>query len=120
MSLQDARNGLQHGRSERRLQGVPLRYVESLSDARPKLADFFSILLRFSLNQGPPLIADGEHDDSHHDHGEGEELAHGEGSEDKTKVGIRFTNEFYDHPTDSIAGDKAPEEGAGWRCGFRR
>ena len=31
-----------------RKRGVPLRYVESLSDARAKLADFFSILLESS------------------------------------------------------------------------
>jgi hypothetical protein len=61
---------VQRGRSERRGEGVPLRYVESLSDARTKLADFFSILLRFCLNQSSPLIADGQHDDSHDDHGE--------------------------------------------------
>ena len=74
-------------------------YVESLSDARTPLADFFSILLRFSLHQGPPLITEGKHKDSHHDHGKGEELAHREGSEDKTKLGIRFANEFDDYPT---------------------
>ena len=96
-----------------------MRYVESLSDARTKLADFFSILLRFGLHQGSPLITEGEHEDSHYDHGEREKLAHGEGSEDKSKVGIRFANEFYDHPTDPIACDKTPEEGTGWRHGFR-
>jgi len=84
--------------------------------ARVKIA--FPNILRLRLNQGPPLIADGEHENSHHNHGEGEELAHGEGSENKTKMGIRFAKEFYDHPTDSIAGDKAPEEGTRWRCGF--
>jgi hypothetical protein len=36
----------QQGRSERRGEGVRLRYVELLSDARTPLADFFSILLR--------------------------------------------------------------------------
>ena len=35
---------VQQGRSERRPEGVPLRYVEGLSDARTKLAGFFSIL----------------------------------------------------------------------------
>ncbi len=35
---------VQQGRSERRSEGVPLRYVEGLSDARTKLAGFFSIL----------------------------------------------------------------------------
>src|SRR2546426_11039548 len=79
------------------------RFTVPGSDARPPLGDFFSILLRFSLHQGPPLIADGEHEDSQHDHWEGEELAHGEGSEDKTKLGIRLAKEFHDHPTDSIA-----------------
>ncbi len=33
------------GRSERKRRAVLLRYVESLSDARTLLADFFSILL---------------------------------------------------------------------------
>ncbi len=32
------------GRSERRPEGVPLRYVEGLNDASTKLAGFFSIL----------------------------------------------------------------------------
>jgi hypothetical protein len=35
---------VQQGRSERRSEGVPLRYVEGLSDARTMLAAFFSIL----------------------------------------------------------------------------
>jgi hypothetical protein len=33
------------GRSERRSEAYPQGYVEDLSDARTKLADFFSILL---------------------------------------------------------------------------
>ncbi len=33
------------GRSERRSEAYPQGYVEDLSDARKKLADFFSILL---------------------------------------------------------------------------
>jgi hypothetical protein len=94
------------------------RWARSLT---PKClqSSYLSIYLRLSLHQGSPLIADGEHEDSHYDHGEGEELAHGEGSEDKTKLGIRFANEFHDHPTDSIAGDKTPEDGTGWRYGLR-
>ena len=41
---QDAQKGRQQGRSERRAEAYPLGYVEGLSDARTKLADFFSIL----------------------------------------------------------------------------
>ena len=36
---------VQRGRSERRPEAYPQEYVEDLSDARTKLADFFSILL---------------------------------------------------------------------------
>ena len=36
---------VQRGRSERRPEADPLGYVEDLSDARTKLADFFSVLL---------------------------------------------------------------------------
>jgi hypothetical protein len=36
---------VQRGRSERRPEAYPQGYVEDLSDARTKLADFFSILL---------------------------------------------------------------------------
>jgi len=36
---------VQLGRSERRGESYSLPYVEPLSDARTKLADFFSILL---------------------------------------------------------------------------
>ena len=36
---------VQQGRSERRPEAYPLRYVEDLNDARTKLAGFFSILL---------------------------------------------------------------------------
>jgi hypothetical protein len=36
---------VQRGRSERRPQAYPQGYAEDLSDARTKLADFFSILL---------------------------------------------------------------------------
>ena len=40
------KKAVQRGRSDARRQGVPLRYVEPLSDARTKLADFFTILLQ--------------------------------------------------------------------------
>ena len=36
---------VQQGRSERRCEAYPLGYVEPLSNARTKLAGFFSILL---------------------------------------------------------------------------
>ena len=109
---------VQQGRRRVRTGGVPLGYVEDCDEPRTKLADFFSILLRLSLDQGSPLIADGQHDDSHDNHRQGEELAHRKRTENETEVGIRFTNEFYDHSTDAIAGDKAPEEGAWRRGGF--
>jgi hypothetical protein len=41
---QDAQKGRQQDRSERRTEAYPLGYVEGLSDARTKLAAFFSIL----------------------------------------------------------------------------
>jgi hypothetical protein len=39
------KKAVQRGRSERRAEAYPLGYVEWLSDARTKLADFFNILL---------------------------------------------------------------------------
>jgi hypothetical protein len=39
------KKAVQQGRSERRTEAYTLGYVEDLSDARTKLADFFSILL---------------------------------------------------------------------------
>ena len=39
------KKAVQQGRSERRTEAYPLGYVEGLSDARTKLADFFSFLL---------------------------------------------------------------------------
>ena len=82
------------------LQGGVLPLCTHADHRISRVQTSFSLnLLRFSLHQGPPLIADGKHEDSQHDHGEGEELAHGERSEDKTKLGIRFANEFYDYPT---------------------
>ena len=42
---QDAQKGHPARPQRARRRGVPLRYVESLSDARTKLAGFFSILL---------------------------------------------------------------------------
>jgi hypothetical protein len=49
---------VQQGRSERRGEAYPLRYVEPLSDARTKLAGFFSILplLDAGLALLPPHI----------------------------------------------------------------
>ena len=38
---------VQQGRSRVKSRGVPMGYVERLSDARTMLADFFSILLYF-------------------------------------------------------------------------
>jgi len=40
-----------HGPSERRGESYSLRYVESLSDARTKPADFFSILLELHVER---------------------------------------------------------------------
>jgi hypothetical protein len=40
----------QQGHSERRGEGVRLRYVELLSEARTPLADFFSILPTFEFS----------------------------------------------------------------------
>jgi hypothetical protein len=42
---QDAQKGRQQGRSKRRGEAYFIPYVEPLSEARTKLADFFSILL---------------------------------------------------------------------------
>jgi hypothetical protein len=39
------KKAVQRGRSERRGESYSFRYVEPLSDARTKLADFFNILL---------------------------------------------------------------------------
>ncbi len=39
------KKAVQRGRNERRPEAYPLGYVEDLSDARTKLAVFFSILL---------------------------------------------------------------------------
>jgi hypothetical protein len=39
------KKAVQRGRSERRGEAYPARYVESLSDARTKLEGFFSIRL---------------------------------------------------------------------------
>ena len=40
---------VQRGRNERRGESYSVPYVEPLSDARTKLADFFSILLAFCV-----------------------------------------------------------------------
>jgi hypothetical protein len=39
------KKAIQRGRSEREAEGVPLRYVEALSEARTKLGTFFNIPL---------------------------------------------------------------------------
>ena len=48
MIPQDAQKGCAARPQRAKRRGVPLRYVESLSDARTKLAGFFSILLESS------------------------------------------------------------------------
>jgi hypothetical protein len=53
---------VQRGRSERRPEAYPQGYVEDLSDARTKLADFFSILLErlvrpVAIRRGLGLLA---------------------------------------------------------------
>ncbi len=40
------KKAVQQGRSERKAEAYSVLYVEGLSDARTKLADFFNILLR--------------------------------------------------------------------------
>ena len=46
------KKAVQQGRSERRAEAYPLGYVEGLSDARTKLADFFSTLLGDLVENG--------------------------------------------------------------------
>jgi hypothetical protein len=48
--LQAAQKGCPARPQRARRRGVPLRYIESLSDARTKLADFFSSLLGLFLS----------------------------------------------------------------------
>jgi hypothetical protein len=45
MSRRLFKKAVRQGRSERRGRGVPLWYVEPLSEARTPLADFFNSLL---------------------------------------------------------------------------
>lgn len=45
------KKAIQQGRSNARGRGVPLRYVEPLSDARTPLVDFFRILLGFVVTR---------------------------------------------------------------------
>lgn len=45
------KKAIQQGRSNARGRGVPLRYVELLSDARTPLVDFFRILLGFVVTR---------------------------------------------------------------------
>jgi len=40
------KKAVQRGRSEQRGEAYAIRYVEPLSDARTKLADFFNILIK--------------------------------------------------------------------------
>jgi len=52
------KKAVQQGRSERKAEAYCFSYVEALSDARTKLADFFSILLCLGaevneIDQGP-------------------------------------------------------------------
>jgi hypothetical protein len=48
----------QQGRSERKAEAYSVRYVEALSDARTKLAAFFSILLEPPVPSGKVLPMD--------------------------------------------------------------
>ena len=50
------KKAVQQGRSERRPEAYPLGYVEDLSDARTKLADFFNILLLNEIELDPQLL----------------------------------------------------------------
>jgi hypothetical protein len=62
------KKAVQQGRSERKAEAYVFQYVEALSDARTKLAAFFSILLapecflihmlfHRHLGEGPPIVA---------------------------------------------------------------
>lgn len=53
------KNTFQQGRSERRDEAYPARYVESLSDVRTKLEGFFSIRLETIKVHHIPYIKDG-------------------------------------------------------------
>ena len=73
----DTRCSRRYARSGSALAGVGR--AEQDADGRGSFAaaerPMSDRLLRFGLNESPPLIADGEHDNSHDDHREGEELS---------------------------------------------
>src|ERR1041384_714845 len=76
------------------LDGSPvMACVQTSNFASAKIA--FSNILRFGLDQGPSLVAEGKHAGADHDHREGKELAHGERCEDKANVSIRFAKKLY-------------------------
>jgi len=54
---------VQQGRNERSAEAYPLGYVEGLSDARTKLADFFSILLVGRGGAHEVRVHSGDYDD---------------------------------------------------------
>jgi hypothetical protein len=57
------KKAVRRGRSERRVEAYSLRYVEALSDARTKLADFFNTLLQPAQRRDQPPGQDEEGDD---------------------------------------------------------
>jgi hypothetical protein len=50
------KKAVQQGRNERSAEAYPLGYVEGLSDARTKLADFFNILLLDEIELNMQLL----------------------------------------------------------------
>src|SRR6059036_3181708 len=54
-----------------------------------------------------------QHEGADQNHRGAQELAHGEGSEDKPEVEVGFAKELHNYATEAVAGDEAPTDGAG-------
>lgn len=86
-----------------------LEKLSSVVLASLKAGSFLLRILRVSGLLSGSLVAQDKHDGSNQNHGQGENLTHGDRSQDKAQVLIRFTEQFDDQSAEAVAGDEAPE-----------
>lgn len=58
------------------------------------------------------LIPQAKHEHADDDHGQGQQLSHGQRSEDESDMRIGLTKQFNDNPTEAIPRQETPKDGS--------
>src|SRR5688500_20329932 len=65
-----------------------------------------------SLGYRVSLVPEGEHEDSHHNHGQRQQLSHGDRPKEEPDMSVRLSEKYYHEATETVTGPKAPKPAA--------